>query len=90
MLVQYDDHYKMAREPIHGILLAAGYVAFPDQGDDMVEEEGAQGSRDPTWGPERATGIGDVGGGGSRSKKQKGAAEARSENVCQVHYLGLP
>ena len=42
MVVQYDDDdLKMVREPIHGVLLAAKYVALPDEGDGMVEEEGA-------------------------------------------------
>jgi hypothetical protein len=38
------DHEFMF-EPIPGVLIEAGYVAFPEEGDVMEEEEGAQGSR---------------------------------------------
>jgi hypothetical protein len=61
VMVQYDDDHSFALKPIPGVLIAAGYVASPDDGGGMVEEEGAQGSRgDRKW--RQGSGTGEGGG----------------------------
>ena len=81
MLVQYDDDVLVQYddEPIPGVLIAAEYVAWRDEGDGMVEEEGAQGSRGYH---KRRRGSG-TGRGGSRSKKEKGTPDAgQGGTIC--------
>ena len=81
VLVQYDDDHSSALEPIPGVLIAAGYVALPDEGMAWKRRKGLRGRAGT------ANGAGDRGRGGGVPVEEAGGNTRRgagSDNMSQV------